>query len=169
VGGDLRGATFLALRMEGFAGMGSTLASRAITLAGITGSQMAVEDGSDRSVMDTDFGRRVEANLARLYDRTWQLLEANRFEVLAVTHALEAHRTVSGEDVVAIIEGERGPLIDGRPYHQAEFMALAEEYHQRAVAAHEGHSKVELPLPVWATDGQALRLEPAIEKSKAED
>jgi len=96
-------------------------------------------------------------------------VEANRFEVLTVSHALETHRTVSGEDVMAIIEGERGPLIDGRPYHQAEFMALAEEYHQRAVAAHEGHSKVELPLPVWATDGQALRLEPAIEKSKAED
>ncbi|HSH61537.1 MAG TPA: AAA family ATPase [Acidimicrobiales bacterium] len=169
VGGDLRGATFLAMRMEGFAGMGSTLASRAITLAGITGSQMAIEDGSDRSVMDTDFGRRVEANLARLYDRTWQLLEANRFEVLAVTHALETHRTVSGEDVVAIIEGERGPLIDGRPYHQPDFMTLAEEYHQRAVAAHEGHSKVELPLPVWASEGQGLQLEPAIEKPKAED
>ncbi len=169
VGGDLRGATFLAMRMEGFAGMGSTLASRAITLAGITGSQMAVEDGADRSVMDTDFGRRVEANLAQLYDRTWGLLEDNRFEVLAVTHALETHRTVSGEDVVAIIEGERGPLIDGRPYHQPEFIALAEEYHERAVAAHEGHSKVELPLPVWATDGQALQLEPVIEKPKAED
>jgi ATP-dependent Zn protease len=169
VGGDLRGATFLAMRMEGFAGMGSTLASRAITLAGITGSQMAIEDGSDRSVMDTDFGRRVEANLAQLYDRTWRLLEANRFEVLAVTHALETHRTVSGEDVVAIIEGERGPLIDGRPYHQPEFMALAEEYHQRAVAAHEGHSKVELPLPVWATDGPPMQFESAIETPKAED
>ncbi|MDQ3569978.1 MAG: AAA family ATPase [Actinomycetota bacterium] len=163
VGGDLRGATFVAMRMEGFAGMGSTLASRAITLAGITGSQMAIEDGSDRSVMDTDFGRRVEAKLAELYDRTWRLLEANRFEVLAVTHALETHRTVSGDDVVAIIEGQPGPMIDGRPYHQPEFLALAEEYHSQAVTAHEGHSKVELPLPVWTSDGHQRQLEPAIE------
>ncbi len=163
VGGDLRGATFLAMRMEGFAGMGTTLASRAITLAGITGSQMAVEDGSDRSVLDTDFGRRVEAKLADLYQRTVRLLEANRFEVLAVTHALETHRTVSGEDVVAIIEGTRGPLIDGRPYHQPEFMELAEEYHEKAVAAHDRHAQVELPLPVWAGDGHR-QLEPAIEQ-----
>ncbi|MDQ3574934.1 MAG: AAA family ATPase [Actinomycetota bacterium] len=164
VGGDLRGATFIAMRMEGFAGMGSTFASRAITLAGITGSQMAIEDGSDRSVMDTDFGRRVEAKLAELYDRTWRLLEANRFEVLAVTHALETHRTVSGDDVVAIIEGHPGPMIDGRPYHQPEFLALAEEYHSQAVTAHEGHSKVELPLPVWTSDGHQRQLEPALEQ-----
>ena len=164
VGGDLRGATYIAMRMEGFAGMGSALASRAITLAGITGSQMAVEDGSDRSVLDTEFGRRVEAKLAELYERTWRLLEANRFEVLAVTHALETHRTVSGEDVVAIIEGTEGPIIDGRPYHQPEFLALAEEYHAKAVAAHEKHSKVELPLPVWAGEGAPRQLEPAIEQ-----
>jgi cell division protease FtsH len=163
VGGDLRGATYLAMRMEGFAGMGATLASRAITLAGITGNQMAIEDGSDRSVLDTDFGQRVEAKLAELYQRTWQLLEENRFEVLAVTHALETHRTVSGDDVVAIIEGRQGPLIDGRPYHQPEFMAIAEQYHEKALAAHQGHTKVELPLPVWASDGHHPELEPAIE------
>ncbi len=161
VGGDLRGATYLALRMEGFAGMGSTIASRAITLAGITGSQMSVEDGTDRSVLDSELGRRVEAKLAELYHHTWELLEANRFEVLAVTHALETHRTVSGEDVAAIIEGTQGPLIDGRPYHEPEFLALAEEYHAKALAAHERHSKVELPLPVWASDGRPRLLEPA--------
>ena len=153
VGGDLRGATYLALRMEGFAGMGSTIGSRAITLAGITGSNMAVEDGSDRSVLDTDFGRRVEAKLAELYDRTWSILEENRREVLAVAHALETHRTVSGDDVAAIIEGTQGPLVDGRPYHDPEFVALSELYHAKAVDAHQGHSKVELPLPVWASPG----------------
>ncbi len=154
VGGDLRGATYLALRMEGFAGMGSTIGSRAITLAGISGSNMAVEDGSDRTILDTDFGRRVEAKLAELYDRTWELLEANRRDVLAVAHALETHRTVSGDDVVAIIEGTKGPLVDGRPYHDPEFVALAEQYHAKAVTAHQGHSKVELPLPVWASNGR---------------
>jgi cell division protease FtsH len=155
VGGDLRGATYLALRMEGFAGMGSTLGSRAITLAGITGNNMAIEDGSDRSVLDTDFGHRVEAKLAELYERTWELLEANRKQVLAVAHALETHRTVSGDDVAAIIDGTQGPLVDGRPYHDPEFIALAEQYHAKAVTAHQAHSKVDLPLPVWATGGRA--------------
>ena len=42
-------------------------------------------------------------------------------------------------------------------------MELAEEYHDKAVAAHERHSKLELPLPVWAGDGHR-QLEPAIEQ-----
>ncbi len=154
VGGDLRNATFIAMRMEGFAGMGSTIGSRAINLAGITGRQMAVEDGTDRTVLDTDFGRRVEAKLQELYERTMRLLEANRHEVLAVAHALEAYKTISGDDVAAIIEGTRGPLIDGRPYHDPNFPALAEQYHAKAVEAHQHHSKVELPLPLWSTNGR---------------
>ncbi len=46
-------------------------------------------------------------------------------------------------------------------------MALAEEYHTKAVAAHERHSKVDLPLPVWAGDGYR-QLEPAIEQFGSE-
>ncbi|HEX2064418.1 MAG TPA: ATPase, partial [Acidimicrobiales bacterium] len=165
VGGDLRGATFLALRMEGFAGMGATIGSRAVNLAGMTGRNFSIEDGADRNLLDTDFGRRVEAKLAELYERTWRILEENRFEVLAVAHALETHKTLSGDDVAAIIEGTKGPLVDGRPYHDPGFASLAEQYHARAVAAHKRHSKVDLPLPVWASDGhRAHELEPVIER-----
>ncbi len=175
VGGDLRGATFLVMRMEGFAGMGSTIGSRGITMAAMTGANMSVEDGTDRALLDGEFGRRVEAKLAELYDRTWRLLEANRREVLAVAHALEAHKTVSGDDVAAIIDGVQGPLVDGAPYAEAEFLAVAEEYHAKAVAAHQGHSRVELPLPVWANgNGNGHRptgreFEPVIETPHAEE
>jgi cell division protease FtsH len=169
VGGDLRGATYLVMRMEGFAGMGSTIGSRGITLAAMSGANMSVEDGTDRALLDGEFGKRVEAKLAELYDRTWRLLEANRREVLAVAHALEAHKTVSGDDVAAIIDGSQGPLVDGRPYVQPEFVAVAEEYHAKAVAAHQGHSRVELPLPVWANgNGHRPReYEPAVEPPAA--
>jgi len=170
VGGDLRGATFIALRMEGFAGMGSTIGSRGITLAGLTGASMSVEDGTDRAMLDGEFGRRVEAKLGELYDRTWKLLEANRSEVLAVAHALEAHKTVSGDDVSAIIEGVQGPLVDGRPYKEPAFRAVAEEYHAKAVVAHQGHSRVELRLPVWADDRYPpeREFEPVIEAPRSE-
>ncbi|MEO7442511.1 MAG: hypothetical protein ABIW46_03150, partial [Acidimicrobiales bacterium] len=155
---------------EGFAGMGSTIGSRAITLGGMSGA-MAIEDGADRAMLDGEFGKRVEAKLAELYDRTWTLLEANRREVLAVAHALEAHKTVSGDDVAAIIDGVRGPLVDGQPYVEAEFLTVAEEYHEKAVAAHQGHSRVELPLPVWANGHRAgeREYEPVIETPRTEE
>lgn len=163
VGGDLRGATFLVMRMEGFAGMGATIGSRGITVAAMTGASMSVEDGTDRALLDGEFGQRVEAKLAELYDRTWRLLAENRREVLAVAHALETYKTVSGDDVAAIIDGVQGPLVDGAPYAEPEFVAVAEEYHAKAVLAHQGHSRVELPLPVWANGNRPREYEPVIE------
>jgi cell division protease FtsH len=67
--------------------------------------------------------------------------------VLAVAHALETHKTVTGEDVKAIIEGTQGPLLDGRPYHADEFLEQAEAYHALVVGAHQAHAKVEASLP----------------------
>ena len=68
--------------------------------------------------------------------------------MLAVTHALETHKTVTGEDVEAIIEGRPGPLIDGRVYSGPEFSRVVEEYHAQAVSAHNGHGDFGIPLPV---------------------
>jgi cell division protease FtsH len=65
-----------------------------------------------------------------------------------VTHALETHKTLTGEDVEAVIEGRRGPLIDGRVYATKRFAAVAEEYHEQVVEAHESHGQVYVPLPV---------------------
>ena len=68
--------------------------------------------------------------------------------MLAVAHALEAHKTITGQDVEAIVEGRPGPLVDGRPYVRPEFLAEAEAYHEVALAAHQAPSSIEIPLPV---------------------
>ncbi len=70
--------------------------------------------------------------------------------MLAVGHALEMHKTISGQDVVAIINGEEGPLVDGRPYRTAEFGAEIEAYHERAAGAHGGDRRLPLPVPIPA-------------------
>ena len=150
VGGDLRNATRIATIMEAYTGMGSSLASHSVTKFGITvgRSSLAAEDGTDRNLLETELGKRVEERLAEYYERTRVLLEGNRREVLAVAHALETSKTISGEDVAAIIEGLQGPLVDGRPYGSPEFGERAEAYHEEAVAAHKQHAKVTVPLPV---------------------
>jgi len=104
-------------------------------------------DETDRTFLESELGRRVEGRLADLYQRTRDLLERNRFEVLAVAHALETHKTMSGDDVIAIIEGSEGPLVDGRPYHEPGFGEMLERYHGDALAAHQGHSKPAMELP----------------------
>lgn len=68
--------------------------------------------------------------------------------VLALAHALETNKTVTGEDVMAIIDGRPGPLLDGRMYHDPAFVAEAEAYHARVVSAHRTHRAVDVPLPV---------------------
>jgi cell division protease FtsH len=165
VGGDLRNATTVALRMHGFAGMGSTMASHLVSIGGMRGAQQ-ISDGTDRAWHDTTFGREVEGRLGELYQRAWRLLEENRLEVLAVAHALETHKTVSGEDVAAIIEGTVGPFVDGRPYHDEPFARIAEGYHERALTAHKTHASIEAPLPVFTGVGfaepvGAFRYEPS--------
>ncbi len=67
--------------------------------------------------------------------------------MLALAHALETNKTLTGEDVQAIIEGREGPLIDGRVYRAPEFFEKAEAYHAEVVAAHKLHSDVKVPLP----------------------
>jgi cell division protease FtsH len=149
VGGDMRGATSIATIMEGYTAMGETIASHAVSKVALTrGRGMgAMEDGTDRNFLETELGRRVETKLQNLYRRTWKLLEDNRAEVLAVAHALESHRTVTGDDVAAVIEGRQGPLVDGRPYHDPAFIARLEAYHRAALEAHKDHSNVDVSLP----------------------
>ena len=148
---DLLMATQVVMYMEGFWGMGSTIGSHAVTKH--DANAMSIVDGTSRNMLETELGRRVEARLVELQIRTEQLLRENRREVLAIAHALETYKTLTGEDIEAIVEGRQGPLVDGRPYHNPEFMALAEQYHARAVAAHKGSSGVDLPLPRWSSNG----------------
>ena len=49
--------------------------------------------------------------------------------MLAVAHALETHLTITGDDVMAIIDGTEGPFIDGRGYYRPEAVEKLETYH----------------------------------------
>ena len=92
-------------------------------------------------------GERVEQNLRRLLDDAEQLLADNRYEVLALAHALERNKTIAGEDVIAIIDGKQGPLFDGTVYYTDEARQALDDYHQFAVDAHRAHGPVSVPLP----------------------
>ncbi|HZB78236.1 MAG TPA: AAA family ATPase, partial [Actinomycetota bacterium] len=149
VGGDMRNATALATLMEGYWAMGSSIASHAVTKASFRGAQ-PFETGADRNIWDGEFGRRIERKLEELAERTRELLEENRIHVLTVAHALETAKTITGEDVAAIVEGTQGPLVDGRPYHDPTFIEELEEYHRACVTAHQAHGDVArvIPIPV---------------------
>jgi cell division protease FtsH len=147
VSGDLQNATRISLAMEGLWGMGGQFASYAVTPAPHDAHPVA--DGQDRAVLETALGKRAEAHLAELGDRTGALLTKNRANVLAVGHALEMHKTITGQDVSAIINGTQGPVVDGRPYHTPEFAATLESYHQQVMVAHRGRDgATPLPVPV---------------------
>jgi hypothetical protein len=149
VSGDLTAATTVATLMEGYWGMGSTVASHGVTHSvGIGGGgRPGPGDDKEKDILDTSLGRRIEAKLADLLARADQLLRENERQVLALAHALETHKTLAGEDVIAVIEGQAGPLVDGTVYSTDEFLHIAREYHERVVAAHQTHTKVEVPLP----------------------
>jgi ATP-dependent Zn protease len=150
VSGDLESATQLAIFMEGYWGMGDSIASHGVThRVGIGGGGQpgAAGDDKERDLLKSSLSGRIETKLDELFARTEQLLGENRREILAVTHALETSKTLTGEDVAAVIDGKRGPLVDGRPYHTDAFLAEAERYHATVIEAHEQHVDIETPLP----------------------
>jgi cell division protease FtsH len=151
VSGDLEQATSVASFMEGYWGMGNTVSSYS------TGKRLEVgSPGGKRKGADTDaelrraLADRIEDNLTGLLQRTEEILREHRADVLALAHALERHKTLSGEDVAAVLEHTRGPLVDGTPYADPEFAAELAEYHEAAALAHHSHSTARLELPVPA-------------------
>ena len=161
VGGDMRGATTIATQMLAYYAMGDTIAARSVTLGAMRGGQ-PMETGSDRALFDTEFGKQVDAKLAQLYDETYRLLGDNRAEVLAVAHALETHKTITGDDVAAIVDGVTGSLVDGRSYLDPVFRHELERYHDAAAKAHREHSGVDtsMPMPMPPPPRAALPPEP---------
>jgi ATP-dependent Zn protease len=150
VSADLEGATTLATLMEGFWGMGSTVASHGVTHrigVGGGGRPTGDEEHEKDLLQHAALGQRIEENLARLLDETVALVRENRHEILAVAHALERHKTLSGDDVAAVVEGTEGPLVDGRVYHDPSAGAVLERYHEVAGRAHRDHAPVEVALP----------------------
>lgn len=146
VGGDLATSTGIVAAMAEYAAMDGTLASHAIDHA---------VNGPD---IRTDLGKRVEAKLQELFERTQEFIEAEQRFVMAIAHALEEHYTVSGEDVAAIMQGSVGPVVDGRWYHTDDFVHQYRRYHEAALYAfhHQTQLMVDLPrapLPVAAYAG----------------
>lgn len=153
VAGDLESATTFASLMEGYWGMGSTIASHSVSRRLGTGGGPGPAEGAE--MLHGSLGGRIEGKLAELYQRTQGVIEQNRLEILAVTHALEYHKTLDGEDVVAVIEGRQGRSIDGRVYRSERFAEVFCAYHDHHVAAHVDHGKVSIPLPKpygWAPE-----------------
>ncbi|HTX26786.1 MAG TPA: AAA family ATPase [Streptosporangiaceae bacterium] len=156
VGADLESATTVASFMEGFWGMGNTVSSYSTAKRLEVGSPGGGAGGRLKKGQDTEgqaraaLADRIENNLKVLLERTEEILRDNRNDVLALAHALESHKTLSGEDVVAVLERGRGPLVDGTPYADASFIAQLDDYHRSAARAHRDHSHEQLSLPVPA-------------------
>ena len=147
VSGDLRNATRVATMMEGYWGMGSTVASHEVVRdLGVGGSGPAGRE-HNRDMLSGALGSRIERMLAHLIEEAERILVANRHQVLAVAHALETHKTITGDDVAAIIEGRMGTIVDGRRYQHPDFAEMAERYHAEALEAHRNHAAVAVALP----------------------
>jgi cell division protease FtsH len=157
---DLEAATTIAMQMEAYFGMGETVTSHGVTRrAGVGGSggrRGGNDDNKDSDIIKGALGERIEDNLARLLKDAGDLLKANRAEVLRLAHALEVHKTISGEDVKAVIDGRAGPLIDGTAYTDERFVTDMEDFHAAVVTAHKAHDQVSLPLPKVASDPPVL-------------
>ena len=135
VGGDLLQATKLAELMSGRWGMGTKLRSRekpADVSGGIGGST----SGSDSD--------EVEALLLQARDRARAILEDRRSDVLALCHALEAHRTLDGDDVEAVFQRRQGPHVDGAMYTDEVILEL-EKYHSEVRDAVRENRDVLIP------------------------
>jgi hypothetical protein len=161
VSGDLDSATTVASFMEGYWGMGKTVSSAASARrleAGTPGGARAAAPGAGSSAeghSSPAFARladRIEDNLGVLLVRAEGILRENERHVLALAHALETHKTLSGEDVTAVLEGGRGPLVDGAPYADDAFITKLREYHTAAKRAHQQHNQPEVGLPVAAAE-----------------
>jgi ATP-dependent Zn protease len=150
VSGDLESATTVAMMMEGYWGMGQTVASHGVThKVGIGGGgRPGGSDEDQRDLLKGNLGERIEDNLGSLLERAETLLTEHRNEVMRLAHALETHKTIAGEDVIAVIEGTEGPLVDGRGYMNDRFVSAMEAFHASVLFAHTAHEPVAVPLPV---------------------
>jgi ATP-dependent Zn protease len=154
VSGDLESATAVASFMEGFWGMGTTVSSysmaRRLEVGAPGGGRGgALKKGENPEVqVRRALADRIEDNLNTLLSRVEEILKEDRNHVLALAHALETHKTLSGEDVVAVMEHTQGPLVDGRPYADENFLNSLSDYHLAAARAHREHSQQKLGLPV---------------------
>ena len=152
VSGDLESATAVASFMEGYWGMGHTVSSystaRRLEVGSPGGGRGGPQKGeSTETTLRAALADRIEDQLGELLDRAEAILRENRQSVLAIAHALETHKTLTGEDIEAVVEGREGFSVDGRVYRDPVFVSSLEDYHAAAAGAHRGHTSVKLALP----------------------
>jgi cell division protease FtsH len=152
VSGDLESATAVATNMEGVWGMGSTVSSYATSSRLGVGTPGGGPPKGDKNELNARraLADRIEDNLGEMLERTVTILKENRRSVLALAHALETHKTLTGEDVIAVLEGRPGPLVDGSVYARDDFIAELERYHRAALHAHRNHAKLTAAMPAEA-------------------
>jgi hypothetical protein len=156
VSGDLESATTVASFMEGFWGMGSTVSSFSSARRLEVGAPGGGAAGRNKKGQDPEvelrrrLADRIEDRLNELLHRVEDILTENRSSVLTLAHALETHKTLSGDDVVAVLDHTEGPFVDGRVYADPALIQELEEYHAGAATAHIDHSPVPIALPVAA-------------------
>ena len=139
--------------MEGYWGMGTTVSSYSTAKrlevgapGGGTGAKR--KKGQDpETTLRHALADRIENRLTEHLQRVGDIVHDHERDVLTLAHALEIHRTLSGEDVIAVLQGHQGPTVDGTRYHQPGFYAQIEAYHRAAVTAHRMHSRIMLALP----------------------
>ena len=150
VSGDLESATTVASLMEGFYGMGRTVSSFSTNQQLQLGTPGGRGQGHHEDPQETArraLADRIEDNLSTLLSRAEVILRDNERDVLSLAHALETHKTLSGEDVTAIFARTRGPLVDGTPYGDDAFCDQLRAYHAAAARAHQEHSHPDISLP----------------------
>jgi ATP-dependent Zn protease len=175
VSGDLEQATAVASYMEGYWGMGTTVSSystaKRLEVGSPGGKQLKGKDAE--AELRHALADRIEDNLSTLLRRTEEILDQNRADVLALAHALEQHKTLSGEDVAAVLERTRGPLVDGTPYGDEDFAAELLEYHTSAALAHRDHNQPSVGLPrapqIHPAQAQPAQAQPAQALTPATD
>jgi hypothetical protein len=139
--------------MEGFWGMGSTVSSYSTARRLEVGAPGGGQGGRKKKGQDPEaemrhaLADRIEDNLTTLLSRVEEIIRENRRQILCLAHALETHKTLTGDDVIAVIDCTEGPLVDGRPYADSDFLSQLEDYHAGAAAAHRAHSTVPLAMP----------------------
>lgn len=146
VSGDLESATTIASFMEGHWGMGSTVSSHASARRFEIGTPGGKGKSGDEAVRAA-LADRIEDNLVSLLKKAEEILSDHREQILALAHALETHKTLSGDDVIAVIENRKGPLIDGSVYANSDVKRAIVEYHNAAVVAHGEHAAPVIALP----------------------
>jgi ATP-dependent Zn protease len=153
VSGDLESATTVASFMEGYWGMGATVSSYSTAKRLEVGAPGGGATGRRKRGQDTEaelrraLADRIEDNLTGLLTKADEIVAENRDRVLCLAHALETHKTLAGDDVLAVLECTRGPIVDGRPYSDPQFVRQLHAYHESAKLAHKDHSNVSVALP----------------------